>query len=356
MGGLAVLTGPTVQSRHHILTSSMGACVILSHFVLQQRVRLLRQVPASLKNPVFTAKIVASLVSMFSGGMPPASAGDLEEVKAAGVLRHAGVPYANFVSGSGDGFDVELMQGFARRLGVEYRYIQADWTTLFPALTGRALVLQGNEVKDEGAAEVLADIGANGITVLDWRKQIVDFSASTFPTQVWLIARKSSSLVPIKPAGDVQRDIASVRKLMRDRTLFCKANTCLDPALYDLAETGTKAIAFKGSLNELAPAVIKGEAELTLLDVPDTLVALRKWPGEIKVIGPVGMMQDMAVAFPKSSPKLRLAFDSYLKECQTNGEYSRLVEKYYPYALEFFPDFFAKRGCSRVHEPGKAPL
>lgn len=330
--------------------------MIAAQFVYPQRVRAKGIDFGVLVDKILLVNMMAWVIWMFPGSLPRVAAGDLEEVKAAGVLRHAGVPYANFISGSGDGFDVELMQGFARSLGVEYRYVQADWTTLFPALTGRALVLQGNEIRDEGVAEVRADIGANGITVLDWRKKIVDFSASTFSTQVWLIARRSSSLMPIKPTGDVQQDIALVRRLMRDRTLFCKANTCLDPALYDLAQTGTKAIAFKGSLNELAPAVIKGEAELTLLDVPDTLVALRKWPGEIKVIGPVGMIQDMAVAFPKSSPRLRLAFDSYLSECQRNGEYGRLVEKYYPYALEFFPEFFAKRGCSRVHEPGRVPL
>ena len=28
---------------------------------------------------------------------------DLDEVKAAGVLRHLGIPYANFVTGAGDG-------------------------------------------------------------------------------------------------------------------------------------------------------------------------------------------------------------------------------------------------------------
>lgn len=50
-----------------------------------------------------------------------AYAGDLREIREAGVLRHLGIPYANFVTGSGDGLDVELIQLFARHLGVAYQ-------------------------------------------------------------------------------------------------------------------------------------------------------------------------------------------------------------------------------------------
>src|ERR687883_630568 len=67
----------------------------------------------------------------------PAADGDLADVKAAGVLRHLGVPYANFVTGGGDGFDVELMRLFAARLGVRYEYVRSDWPTVVPDLVGR---------------------------------------------------------------------------------------------------------------------------------------------------------------------------------------------------------------------------
>lgn len=39
----------------------------------------------------------------------PTLAADLDEIKARGELRHLGIRYANFVTGSGDGFDVELV-------------------------------------------------------------------------------------------------------------------------------------------------------------------------------------------------------------------------------------------------------
>jgi hypothetical protein len=50
-----------------------------------------------------------ALLGTGSGG---ATGGDLPDVRAAGVLRHPGVPYANFVSGSGDGIYRTLVQSY----------------------------------------------------------------------------------------------------------------------------------------------------------------------------------------------------------------------------------------------------
>ena len=55
-------------------------------------------------------------------------AGDLDEIKKSGVLRHLGVPYANFVTGSGDGMDVEIIRSFAESLGVRYEYVKRTGT------------------------------------------------------------------------------------------------------------------------------------------------------------------------------------------------------------------------------------
>jgi ABC-type amino acid transport substrate-binding protein len=92
----------------------------------------------------------------------------------------------------------------------------------------------------------------------------------------------------------------------------------------------------------MAPAVLRGDAETSLLDVPDALVALEKWPGEIKVIGPVSDDQVMGVAFRRDSRELREAFDRYLATIRADGTYRRLVEKYYPAVLHYFPAFFAE--------------
>jgi ABC-type amino acid transport substrate-binding protein len=171
----------------------------------------------------------------------------------------------------------------------------------------------------------------------------VNYSLPTFPTQVWLIARADSPLKPIKPSGDVDQDIAATKKLLKGHSLLGKGSTCLDPALYHLDQTGAKVKLFPGGLNELAPAVINGESELTLLDVPDALIALEKWPGKVKVIGPLSQIQSMGAAFPKDSPQLREAFNRFLKKCREDGTYQRLVKKYYPAVFNYYPKFFQKK-------------
>ena len=119
-------------------------------------------------------------------------------------------------------------------------------------------------------------------------------------------------------------------------------HSCLDPNLYDLYDTGAKVILPDGArlLNEMVPAIMKNDAESTLLDVADTLIALEKWPGEIKVIGPISENQKMAVAFRKNSPELRKAFDRYLDSIKKDGSYEKLVKKYYPSIYYFYNDYF----------------
>jgi ABC-type amino acid transport substrate-binding protein len=144
------------------------------------------------------------------------------------------------------------------------------------------------------------------------------------------------------PSGDIQADIAAVKQIMKDRQVLCKTGTCLDPNLYELDKAGVKTRLFSGGLNDMAPAVILGEAEMTILDVPDALVAMDKWPGKLKIIGPVSLLQEMAVAFPPSAVSLRDSFNTFFAQCCKDGTYAQLVQKYYPAVFGYYPDFFKK--------------
>jgi ABC-type amino acid transport substrate-binding protein len=289
-------------------------------------------------------RILSLLFLLFGLVSTCAPARDLDDIHSAGVLRHLGIPYANFVTGGGDGLDVELMQAFAAHLGVRYEYVPTKWTRVFGDLTGRN-AKRGAEGRAEllGPTPVKGDLIANGMTVLDWRRELVSFSTPTFPSGVWLMARSDSLLVPIRPTGIREDDIALVKANMRDRSVLALENTCLDPALYEVAKTGAdvQLLGTGRQLNEMAPAILNGVAESTLLDVPDALIALEKWPGEIKVIGPVSGEQEMAVAFPKDSPELRAAFNKWFDQFRKDGHYVDLVEKYYPAVFLYFPDFFS---------------
>lgn len=286
--------------------------------------------------PIRTTVLV--LLALLAGAR--AAAQDLDDVLKAGVLRHLGIPYAHFVTGPDSGMDVELIAAFAKDLGVRYEYVKSDWPSLFGDLTGTRVKAAGDGVEALGPAPVRGDVIANGLTILAWRQQVVDFSEPTFPNQVWLVARADSALAPITPSQDIAADIAAVKRLMTGRSVLGKSGTCLDPSLYQLSAVTDRLVLFPGSLNDLAPALLQSEAELTLLDVPDALVALQKWPGKIKILGPVSARQDMGVAFAKTAPALRARFNAFLARSRADGSFQALARKHYPFVYNYYSAFF----------------
>nr|WP_275974215.1 transporter substrate-binding domain-containing protein [Shewanella pneumatophori] len=274
---------------------------------------------------------------------------DLAEIQAEGVLRHLGVPYANFVSQYAEGnkvnhsgLDIELMQNFAEHLGVKYEFVPAQWTSVFGMLTGRNGQFVDNKVVYSKPEPIVGDIIANGLTILDWRSELVDFSDDYFPSAVWLVARTESSLTPIKPSDSLFDDIKMVRGLLKDRDILAMKQSCLDPDLYDLYQTQANVIlpTKQLQLNEMVPFLLNIQAEATLLDVADSLIAIEKWPNKIKVIGPISEDQRMAVGFRKNSPELRAVFNQYLKQIRADGSYNQLVRKYYPTVFHYYQDYF----------------
>jgi ABC-type amino acid transport substrate-binding protein len=283
------------------------------------------------------------LLSAPSGGRAavPDQGGDLDAIRARGVLRHLGIPYASFVTGGGDGLDVELVRRFAHKLGVRYEYVETDWSAALPDLVGRKVSASAPDPEQAPAVAIRGDVLATGLTVLPWRARAVAFSAPVFPTQVWVVARAGSPVRPIKPTGTPEGDVNAVKALLRERSVIGVANTCLDPALYQLDRTGARLQLRKLRLDEVAPALVNGDSDLALLDVADAMLALQRFTGKLKVVGPVSARQEMAAAFRKGSPRLRQAFDAFLEEARRDGSYDALIRTYFPEAPVYFPDFFA---------------
>ncbi len=271
----------------------------------------------------------------------PSGAQDLAEIRERGVLRHLGVPYARFVTGNGEGLDVEIVQLFAKHIGVRYEYVPAEWTEVIQDLIGHDLEYKPT-LRAVGKRPIRGDIIGNGLTILPSRQLVIDYSVPTFPSAVWLLARADSPVKPITPSGDLATDIKTTKSRLSHGMTFVMDNSCLDPKLYDLEGKGYRLHRFTKStnLNDIVPAVLKQESEMTLLDVPDIIDAMEKWPGQIKVIGPVSEEQRMGAAFRKSSPALRQTFDKFFVKLQEDGTYMSLVRKYFRSAPRYLPEYF----------------
>lgn len=277
--------------------------------------------------------------------LAPARAGDLQGIKERGVLRHLGVPYAHFVmetAGGFDGLDVEVMKRFAEHLGVKYQLVSTNWENLFTDLTGRRWDPKKQILATKQTDVIKGDIIANGLTVLPWRQKIVSYSVPTFPTGVWLIARAASPLKPISPSGDMAQDIRAVKRLLSGHSVLTIEGTSLAGELYDLDRAQAEIRRFSRTrfINDITPAMITGMAETTLLDIPEAMVALQEYPGEIKIIGPISEYQTMAVAVAQSSTQTLNAFNDFFRIIWNNGIYHDLVKKYYPSVFLCSREFF----------------
>ena len=285
---------------------------------------------------------VAMLFGALSLSSVTTFGGDLPEVRKAGMLRHLGVPYSNFITDAGDGMDGEIIQLFAKDLGVKYEFVKTTWETMVEDLIGKKVKVKGDEVEFGGTVPIKGDLIANGFTILPWRQKAVVFSTPTFPSQIWLIARSDSKIKPIKSTKNLEKDIAHTRSLLNGKKVLVLPRTCLGPAENKLDTTGAEVVIFNGDLNGMAAALVNNEAELTILDVPDALIGLEKWHGKIKVIGPISGKQLMGTAFPEESPQLREAFNVFFRKIRKDGTYDRIVKKYYPTVSISFPEFFGK--------------
>jgi ABC-type amino acid transport substrate-binding protein len=162
-----------------------------------------------MERPNYLAALVCAAVVAAPGRALAAdpNGGDLEEIRARGVLRHLGVPYARFVSGSKGGLDVDLVRAFATHLGLRYEFVETEWTAALGDLTGRRVSARESDPARARKTPIRGDILATGLTVFPWRSRTVDHSAPTFPTQVWIVALPDSPVRPIVPRGDVAAEV-----------------------------------------------------------------------------------------------------------------------------------------------------
>src|SRR5260370_7148147 len=165
-------------------------------------------------------------------------AADVAEIKQRGEIRHIGIRYANFVTGAGDGLDVELMQGFAKRIGVSYKLVYSDFYSVIRDLLGKDVARKDGEVTLTGDYSVKGDVISTGFTMLPWREAILLYSDPVLPSQVLLVAPAESELQPIEDGVDLAADIANTRKTIGSRSVLVMERTCLDPTNYGLVNVG----------------------------------------------------------------------------------------------------------------------
>lgn len=224
---------------------------------------------------------------------------DLERVRTSGVLRwggdvQGGEPYVwqdPDHAGRLVGFEVELAQAIARRLGVRAQFVQSDWANLVPSL-------------ERGAF----DVALNGLEVTPARASRVRFTRPYYVFAARLMARR----------GD--RSITPVRASLRGRRVGTLASSFSFELIRDLADVRP----YDG-VEEPYIDLVQGRTDAVLLD--DIIATRYGAPKpELRVVGDLAEGY-YSIAVRREDNGLYRAVDDALAKVIADGELAAIISR-----------------------------
>jgi polar amino acid transport system substrate-binding protein len=246
------------------------------------------------------------------GGTPTQSSSALPNLPAFKTL-HSGVltvgsclDYSPFEftdpkSGELTGFDVEMIDAIAARIGLKVTWIKANFNTIFTALAA-------NKFDSVAAAS----------TITPDRLQTVDFTDPYFDSDQSLTVNTDKT-PSIKNTDDLKKgDVVGVQK----------GTTGHDWAVDHLQPNG---VVIKSYIN--APDAFTdleaGQIVGVVNDQGSSIAEAAKRPGE-KVVQLIVTVEHYGFAVSKDNPELLAAMNLALKDVMSSGEYETIFKKWFP--------------------------
>ncbi|MFI8394663.1 cystine ABC transporter substrate-binding protein [Pseudomonas sp. Choline-02u-1] len=250
--------------------------------------------------------LVGSLGLALSAGLiGQAVAGEqLQQIKDKGVLNvglEGTYPPFSFVDENGklSGFEVELSEALAQKLGVKTKIQPTKWDGILAALESKRL-----------------DLVVNQVTISDERKKKYDFSEPYTVSGIQALVLKSKeSALNIKTAADLSGKKVGVG-LGTNYEQWVRANVPgADVRTYD--DDPTKF----ADLNN-------GRIDAILIDRLAALEYAKKAPKTVAA-GEAFSRQESGIALRKGEPELLAAVNKALDELRADGTLEKLSKKYF---------------------------
>jgi len=200
-------------------------------------------------------------------------------------------------TGKHTGFDVELWDALAKKIGAEYKLQPMDFNGIIPGLqTGQI------------------DVGIAGMTIKPERAKVVDFSDPYYNAGLLLLVKSDNN--SINDIKDLKGKVVST-KLGTTSADFAKA------------EAEAEKVRLFPNNDAMFLELLSGGADAVIFDSPVIAEFMRTaGKGQVKVVGPLYMGQSYGIAFPKGSelvPKVNAA----LKAMHDDGSYLTLYRKWF---------------------------
>ena len=247
-------------------------------------------------------KTIAGAALLQAALLAPAHAGEnLDAIKAAGVLKIGTEgTYAPFTfhdaSGKLVGFDVEIGEAVAAKLGVKPEFLEGKWDGLIAGLDANRY-----------------DVVINQVGITDERKQKYDFSEPYIASKAVLIVRSDDD--SIKSFADLKGK---------------KSAQSLTSNFGKLAAAAGAEIIGNDGFDQSIQLVLTRRADATVNDSLSFLDFKKQKPdAPVKVAAEQENAEYSGIAFRKGDADLKAALDKALADIKADGTYQTISDKYF---------------------------
>jgi polar amino acid transport system substrate-binding protein len=210
-------------------------------------------------------------------------------------------PFETVEGGEEIGFDVDLTEEIASRLGLTVEWIRADFDTIFTAVAGGQF-----------------DMVAAASTITEEREQTVDFSDPYFNSRQALVVNTNETPDLASTADLASGDVVGVQK----------GTTGAAWAKDNLAPNGIQIQTFTSATDGLR-ALEGGAMTAFIADEPFVAEAIADLPS-LSVVEGIDTGEVYGLAFSPDNPELRDAVNIVLAQIIADGTYQTIYETWFP--------------------------
>ena len=218
-------------------------------------------------------------------------------------------PFESVKGGDEIGFDVDMTDEIASRLGLQVEWVRADFDTIFTAVAGDQF-----------------DMVAAASTITEEREQVVDFSDPYYASRQSLTVNT-----------DQTPDITSTDQLGEGDTVAVqKGTTGKIWAEENLAPNGVQIKAFQ-SATDMFRDLEAGNVIGVINDEPASAEIIKDLPS-LALVQAIDTNENYGFAFSPSNPGLVEAANVVFGEMVADGTYAEIFGRYFP-GVEVPPQF-----------------